>query len=228
MSGSRYTLVMAIVLVLLTGFIQESRAERAYISDTFKVTFRTGPGPTNRIVAMLSSGQPVEVLETQGDWTRIQTRTGGQEPTEGWVLTRYLISRPPWKMQAEALRVENDRFKERVVVLQEKLRDTEKMQEELTAKLNETTRNLDKMKAEYQALEEGSAEYLELKKSFEESQAKLKLARAEFDSLNQAYEKLQYSERNTWFAIGAGILLFGLIFGMILGRREKKRRPRLY
>jgi SH3 domain protein len=219
---------MAIVLVVLTGFSQESRAERAYISDTFKITFRTGPGPTNRIVAMLSSGQPVEVLETQGDWTRIQTRTAGQEPTEGWVLTRYLISRPPWKMQAEALRVENDRFKERVVVLQEKLRDTEKMQEELTAKLNETTRNLDKLKAEYQALEEGSAEYLELKKSFEESQAKLKLAREEFESLNQAYEKLQYSERNTWFAIGAGILLFGLIFGMILGRREKKRRPRLY
>jgi SH3 domain protein len=131
-------------------------------------------------------------------------------------------------MQAQALRAENERFKERVVVLQEKLRDTEKMQEELTAKLNETTRDLDQLQADYKALEQGSAEFLELQRNFEATQAKLKLAREEFAALNEQYKQLRYSERNTWFAIGAGILLFGLVFGMILGRREKKRRARLY
>jgi SH3 domain protein len=228
MSVFRYSFVTAVVLMIFFGFVQESRSETAYISDSFKITFRTGPAPTHRIITMLESGQPVEVLEAQDDWSRVRVGGSGADAREGWVLSRYLITRRPWRMQAQALRAENERFKERVVVLQEKLRDTEKMQEELTAKLNETTRDLDQLQADYKALEQGSAEFLELQRNFEATQAKLKLAREEFAALNEQYKQLRYSERNTWFAIGAGILLFGLVFGMILGRREKKRRARLY
>lgn len=228
MRAKRYLFLTAVVWVVLLGFIQVTWAETAYVSDSFKITFRSGPGATHRIISMLSSGQALEVLERGDEWARVRLGANTDSPQEGWVMTRYLIDRRPWEMQAEAYRAETGRLKERIVVLQEKLKDTEKMQEELTAKLNETTRGLDQVQAEYAALKEGSAEYLALKNKHEETLAKLKTARDDYAALNEDYKKLSYSERNTWFAIGAGILVFGLVFGMILGRREKKRRARLY
>ena len=59
----------------LTG--QWSWAEKAYVTDSLKVTFRTGPSTENKIVSMLSSGQPVEVLESQEKWTHVRLLGNG-------------------------------------------------------------------------------------------------------------------------------------------------------
>ena len=42
--------------------------------------------------------------------------------------------------------------------------------------------------------------------------------------LGEENQSLRSSERNKWFAIGALVLLCGLVFGMIVGRQQKKRR----
>jgi len=42
------------------------------VTDSFKVTLRTGPSSENKIIAMPSSGQPVKVLDSRGNWSHLR------------------------------------------------------------------------------------------------------------------------------------------------------------
>lgn len=220
--------IMFSVLLATCLISQWSWAEQAYVTDDLKITFRSGPGTQHRIISMLSSGQRVEVLELQEDWSHIRLQGTTPNAQEGWVLSRYLISRQPWEMQAAGLLQQNTRLNEQVKALQGSLGEMKLLKEELTVKLNETSGALDKLNKEYQDLEQGSAEYLKLKKTLDDTRSKLNRIENDFSMLNEEYKKIKYSERNIWFATGAGILVFGLLIGIVLGRREKKRKQRLY
>ncbi len=222
------TCIMFTVLLVTCLISQWSWAEQAYVTDNLKITFRSGPGTQHRIISMLSSGQRVEVLELQEDWSHIRHQGNTPNAQEGWVLSQYLISRQPWEMQAAGLRQQNTRLSEQVKALQGSLGDMKRLKEELTVKLNETSGALDRLNKEYQDLEQGSAEYLKLKKTLDDTRSKLNRVEKDFGVLNEEYKKIKYSERNIWFATGAGILVFGLLFGIVLGRREKKRKQRFY
>jgi SH3 domain protein len=207
---------------------QPSWAERAYVTDTFEVTFRSGPSTQNKIMSLLSSGQPVTVLERQGDWSRIRPLGKDEESEEGWVMSRYLISRQPWELQAAELRKANSHMQGQVKTLKEKLEETESVNNELTAKLDETSRVLKQLGKDHRALKQGAAQYLQLAKTHKETEAKLGQMRQGFEELHEKYQRLRYSERNVWFATGAGILLAGVGVGIIIGRREKRRRSSYY
>jgi len=223
----RLGIIFTIVLgICITG--QWSRAEQAYVTDILKITLRTGPSTGNKIIGMLSSGNLVDLLGAEGDWSHIRTRGAGNNAKEGWVLSRYLTSRQPAMIQIDAFQKENTRLKEQMVILQQKLQETDRLNGELTEKLNGTTKALDKMDSDYKELKQGSAEYLKLKEAFAIVESKLKKARQEFGALDESYKKIKYSERNIWFATGAAILLIGIICGNVLGRREKRRKPRYY
>lgn len=219
---------MFAVLLAICLISQWSWAEQAYVTDDLKITFRSGPGTQHRIISMLSSGQRVEVLELQEDWSHIRLQGTTPNTQVGWVLSRYLISRQPWEMQAAGLLQQNTRLNEQVKALQGSLGEMKLLKEELTVKLHETSGALDKLNKEYQDLEQGSAEYLKLKKTLDDTKSKLNRIDNDFSMLNEEYKKIKYSERNIWFATGAGILVFGLLIGIVLGRREKKRKQRLY
>lgn len=201
-------------------------AQPAYVTDTFKITFRSGPGTQHKIISMLNSGQPVEILESQDEWSQVRVATSGAEPQEGWVLSQYLIQRQPWQTQAEVLTAGNSRLKDQVKTLREQVAALEQNSRDLSQKLGETTRNLETVTSDYRTLEQGSAEYLQVKNKLDAAVGRLQKVEADYAALDDTYKKLKYSERNTWFAIGAGILLFGVLFGMILGRREKRHRPK--
>jgi SH3 domain protein len=211
-------------VVLFSGAL--NAAQPAYVTDTFKITFRSGPGTQHKIISMLSSAQPVEILETQEEWSRVQVANAGAEPMEGWVLSQYLIQRQPWQMQTEALTAGMSRLKDQVKTLREQVSVLEQNNRDLSQKLGEKTRNLEAVTSDYRTLEQGSAEYLQVKKKLDAAVGRLQQVEADYAVLDDTYKKLKYSQRNTWFAIGAGILLFGILFGMILGRREKRHRPR--
>ena len=201
-------------------------AQPAYVTDTFKITFRSGPGTQHKIISMLSSAQAVEILESQEEWSRVRVAASGAEPLEGWVLSQYLMERQPWQAQTEALTAAMSRLKDQAKTLREQVAALEQNNRDLSRKLGETTRSLETVTADYRTLEQGSAEYLQVKKKLDAAVGRLQQVEADYAILDDTYKKLKYSERNTWFAIGAGILLFGLLFGMILGRREKRHRPK--
>lgn len=218
-------IITVVFAICMTG--QWSWAEQAYVTDNLRITLRTGPSTANKIIGILSSGNLVDLLGSEGDWSHIRAGAG-DNAKEGWVLSRYLTTRQPAVIQVDTFQKENTRLKEQMVILQEKLQDLERLNAELTNKLNATTKALDNLDLDYKELKQGSAEYFKLKKAFADTQSKLKKARQDFGLLNERYKKIKYSERNIWFATGAAILLIGLICGIVLGRREKRRKPRYY
>ncbi|PLR78035.1 N-acetylmuramoyl-L-alanine amidase [Bacillus sp. V3-13] len=74
---------------------QESSAEEvSATSGTGTVTtdglrLRKGPGTEFQVVAVLSSGQTVDILETNENWTKIKAPDG-----EGWISKEYLAAAP--------------------------------------------------------------------------------------------------------------------------------------
>ena len=77
-------------------------ATTAYVTDQMEVTLRNGTSTGHRILRMLPSGVPLEVLETDSDsgYTRVRSPSG----QEGWVLSRYLQNEPVARDQLKAAR----------------------------------------------------------------------------------------------------------------------------
>ena len=109
--------VLRLMIPMILGLclmVQTSWAKMAYVTDWFRISLRRGPSIENKILKFLPSGLPVEVLESQDGWNRVRLMEGDQGALEGWVLSRYLVTRLPWEDQARSLREENTRLKEKI------------------------------------------------------------------------------------------------------------------
>ncbi len=185
----RLQLILGVILGLcLIG--QSSLAEETYVTDSFKVTLRTGPSIENKVIGMLPSGQPVEVLDSDGDWSYVRLLGPGARNKEGWMLSRFLVNRPPWEMQTKSLKEENIQLKEKLSHIEKKLSEA--------------------------ADREGVTRHA------------LESAQKEVQRFAEENQKLRSSQKNYSFAMGALVLLFGLMIGLVIGRQQKKRRSSLY
>jgi len=189
----RFRLIIPIALGL-SIIAQASWAAKAYVTDSFRISLRRGPSIENKILKFLPSGMPVEVLESQEGWSRVQPLEPRQRSLKGWVLSRYLITRLPWETQARSLEQENIQLKEKLARIEEEREETLKWK---------------------------VADYLELKAAHE-------IAQETVQTLTRENENLRSSQRNKWFAMGALVLLCGLMIGLVIGGKEKKRRSNIY
>ncbi len=206
------------VCFLLVG--QTCFGAQAYVTDTFRISLRRGPSIENKILKFLPSGLPVEVLESEEGWSHVAPLGPEEDNIRGWVLSRYLITRPPWETQAKALKEEN-------ISLVEKLAQIEKEHEATLIGRNEASENLEvnrealqKLQKEYETLKQGAAEFLKLEAAY-------KALEKTSEEIMDENERLKSSEARKWFTIGALVLLFGLLLGLLFGR-QKRRRSSLY
>ena len=85
----------AFVLLLLTAPLLATPlvavAEQAYITDKFIIKVYSLQNETGLVVDNLTSGTPVEILSTDGNYARIKTQDG----KTGWLNTKYLNKQVP-------------------------------------------------------------------------------------------------------------------------------------
>jgi SH3 domain protein len=214
-----------LILLLLTGAMflvrQPCWAARAYLTDSFEVTLRTGPSTQNKIINMLSSGQPVEVSESQGDWSLVHLSDGTKE---GWVLSRYLITRLPWSLQAKLLKEENTSLQSKLAQAESTLSEAQRQRGELASDLDKKKKLLEQTQANYETLKQGAEGFLKLRKINDMNEASLKAARAELEKLRAEREEWRSSRMIQWFATGALVLLCGLLVGIMVGRQQRRRK----
>lgn len=215
--------ILAIILVLCLMW-QSSWATNAYITDSLKVTLRTGPSTENKIIAVLYSGQIVEVLNSEGDWSYVRLLEGGMSEKEGWMLSQYLITRQPWELIVKSLKKENTLLKEN----EKKLTQALNQQKDLRIKLQDNTEAFNKLKKEYESLSKGSTGYLKLKEKYDKAQSILETAQKDVQRLTEENKKLESLQSHKWFLTGALVLLSGLIIGLLIGRKQKKRKKPFY
>ena len=201
---------------------------KAYVSDSFEITLRTGPSVENKIITLLRSDQPVEVLGSQDNWTHVRVLELGQDNIEGWVMSRYLITRQPWGVLARSLKNDNASLKEELLRIENEWKEGVRREKKISGELKKNRTSLNKLQKKYEDLKLGAADYLKIKAEFEAAAAELERTQKTVHRLSKENESLRTSQRNKWFGLGALVLLSGLMIGLVIGRQQKKRKSLLY
>lgn len=216
--------IIVTMILSLCMLGQASWASNAYVSDFFKITLRTGPSNENKIIAMLPSGEPVEVLESNGDWSHIRLPERREGINEGWVLSRYLSTTVPWERQYNALKRKYDSLRETLPQVEQKLKEALAREKDLSIQLRDTTKGLKTVEKEYTSLRKGASEYLTLRDVHDKTESSLKQAQHDVLKLTEENKVLKYSNAIKWFLAGSLVLLFGLLIGLAVGQKQKKYR----
>ncbi|MDY0311889.1 MAG: TIGR04211 family SH3 domain-containing protein [Desulfobacterales bacterium] len=197
-------------MVLLAVMCTTALAESFYVNDVVKVTLRSGPGYDHKILAVLNSGDPVELVERGKDWSRVRVPDG----PEGWMATRLLTQNEPNTLKIKRL--------------------------EARLAAGETHPDMPALETENKRLEAALAEArLELAAARQaNSGAEGQTATADNGALADAKARIQALETRLaecqdqladqtlavgwrWFLAGAGVLLVGMLIGLKIQRRHR-------
>lgn len=203
-------------------------AEKAYVNNPTKITLRRGPSIKDKILAMLQENEPVEILNSQEGWSHVRLLTPKWKNKEGWVVSGFLVSHVPWEIQVGSLKKEKARLKEKLAKIETELKALSSAREERTGKLKENRMAFDEIQNKYQTLKKEASGFLKLKKEYQIAKTKMQDVLATTEKLTKENSDLKVSRRNTSFLTGAVVMLVGLIFGLVLGRRQQKRKSSYY
>jgi SH3 domain protein len=211
------------VCLLFTAMVGAA-AETRYVSDELQITLRSGQSTQHQILRMITSGTPLEVMETNDEtgYTHVRTIQG----VDGWILTRYLMDHPSAQDQLANAQKKMARLQEDNKNLQAKLNavsgdktslDKEKV--ELLAKNDQLGKELDHIRTTA-----ASALAIESEKNRLADEAqKLK---TELQAVQQENLSLKDHSNREWFVRGAGVVIVGILLGLILPRIRFRSRSR--
>ena len=222
---NKFQILRNISIVSLAMFLSSAAfAQSAWVSDVFEVTLRTGPTTSNAIQLMVESGTELEILERdeEGGYTRV--RTGGG--TEGWVLSRYLMTEPSAREQLATLTQQ----------LTSAAADGSSLESQLAAirgEYNDATRQIASLEREKAGVE---TELAEIKRTAantlsidtQNKSLQQQLTDTEINVSVLEEEKAQLTSQTTrnWFITGSLVLLGGILLGLILPRMRFQKKSR--
>lgn len=218
------TLLAAVVLCLVSGLALAQSNDR-WISDQFEVTLRTGKSTEQSIIKLLPSGTRVTVLEqdVESGYTKVRTQDG----TEGWLLTRYLISSPTTRQQIPALQTQLRNSEETKLQLQARIAELEKEQRNLQTQITRAETSSRGLQQQLDDIRKVSSETIQLHDQNKQLKQKLSDDERRIDELESENRKLSIKTTREWFIVGAGVLFFGLILGLIIPRMSGQRKSRI-
>lgn len=206
---------IVLLFVLFSGVVW---AETMYVSDTIKIMLRTGPGVDHKIIAMIRSGEEVEVIEPDEKWTRVRLPSG----KEGWILSRFLTSKQPSRILLERLKENHKALSLQVASLLEENTKLKKENRRFGLKLAENEEILARVSKSYETLKTESAEFLELKSNYERTASQLANQTEKLKKTEEELTKLLLHQNIKWFLSGAGVLVAGFILGFSAKRQRRK------
>lgn len=189
-----------------------------YVTDMVPIPMRSENriqnNPSN-LIKMLNSGTKLEILATKDSWTKVKF-----ENTTGWMISRYLTSNTPARVQLEVLQRNNSHLSKQ----NEKDTILENLLANLKTKNTKLSIQVGKLKSEKEHIQQTYQDSLKL----EHENKKLKA------EVLQLQVELQLSENNSsigqdisfrnWFIVGALVLFFGFMVGFVFQKRTNNRR----
>jgi len=211
---------LLLALPLLAPLTSTAETTR-YVSDELEITMRTGQGVKFGIRKMLLSGTKLNVIETDpAGYTKVRTSKG----VTGWVLTRYLSNTPSSRNQLAAseqkvvnLELELAKYKEEIQALSSQ--NTSSGTENLS--LKETSQRLSK---ELDDLRKTASNAVALNNENRQLKEKLQQIDNHIQSLTIENSSLKDSDAKNWFLVGAAVLFFGLLLGLIVPRLRMQKK----
>ncbi len=207
--------------IILMCFSANGFAESMYVTDQLKLTLRSGPSTEHKILAVVESGQKVEMLEPGDDWSLVRNANG----KERYVLSRYLKSEPTHNIRLEQLQSKHKALMQQSATLLEENTRFRSENKKLTSTLDKNEKALQKLRLDYDKLKAGSAEYIELKEKYKTASGQLAEQTKRADTLDEELRSVEINQYIKWFLAGSGVLLVGFIVGF--SARRQRRRPSL-
>lgn len=188
-------------------------AETGYATDSLPVPIRRGTSTEHKILRMVPSGTPLQILETDEaeGYSKIRTPEG----TVGWILTRYLMDQPPPRQLAAQLQSQVNNLEEKNRVLKDK-----------ADALDTTSASLTRCSEELSEIQRTAAQALSIERENRNLQQEAAQAREQADYFQQENTLLRDESKRNWFITGASVglggVLLGLIMPFILRRRQRR------
>ena len=209
---------LALVLIFLAS---SANAETfVYITDQVDIPIRSEKSLGNTIIRLLPSGTKLSVLQiTEDGWTEVK-----YENTIGWISSRYLSN----TMSArEELQQANTVINESQLLITKHETELEELNKQLL-KLNNENKALviksSKLEAEKNHIEQIYQDALKLEHENEKlNQEQLQLKTELQLAQNNSQIEQDTSQRN-WFIVGALVLFFGIVIGIIMPKMLNRRR----
>ncbi len=204
-------LAAALVVATSTAF-----GATRYVTHELRISVRTGAGTQYRIVEVIGSGTRLETLETSGEWTRVRTADG----ETGWVRSQYLTEQPIAADRLDTVRSDLQDANERISELEDALAQSRTDNEAARERIETLTSEKESLAARLEEAERG----LELSDENQRLRERTDELEQRVESLRAETEELAERSRREWFMIGAGVLLGGILFGIVVTRIPWRRR----
>lgn len=214
----RASLVIGICLTWATAVWG---GQAGYVSDTVEITVRTSPGMDRKIFEMIRSGQPLEILATQDDWTQIRLPSG----REGWVLSRFVTTEAPAAVRLAELEKTHQRVLSQAQAPLQEIARLEGENQHLNEVLAETRQAMMQLEAAAAARKVDPEAPSGVQAAYKRATTQLAQQRQRIIELEKEQARISSNGLLKWFLAGAGVLLAGFLLGSI--SRSKRRRSSL-
>lgn len=213
--------LILLILLLVPDWV---RASQLYVTDEFQITMRTGPSLQNKVISMLNSGTPLEVLDESSDWFQIRTSDG----KEGWVLKQYTIQRIPRAAMVQQLEKRVNELQDRAKSNEQKAAVLDQENTKLQSRLQEVQQELEELHQKYQTLQQDSGNIEGIKMELLRTSNALESDREQLSQLRQEYQELRSRKNLHWFLAGGGAMGMTTLIGFFLGRIQRKKSKKFY
>ncbi len=209
------------LLLLLCLFSASVYGQTMYVSDVLKLTLRSGPSIENKILAVIDSGQMMEIVEFGDEWSQVQLPNG----KEGWVLSRYLTPNETNNIKLQRLETKHKNLMVQAAELLEENNRLKAENKKLSTAFEADQKQLVKVRTDYETLKTEASEFLTLKTRYKRAASQLAEQTAKAQKLEEQLSRLGMNTYIKWFLAGSGVLIVGFIIGF--SSKRQRRRPAL-
>ena len=218
MNAKRTAALLALVLAPLIV-----QAESAWVTDQFEITLRSGPSTSNEIRLMVRSGTELEVLQRDDENGYTQVPTSGG--TEGWVLSRYLMTEPSAREQLTNLTGQLSSATSRGSTLNQQLGAVRSEYDNAQQRIRTLEQEKADLEAELAEIQRTAANVLSINQQNKDLNRQLSDAGIRIDMLEQENRELGSQTNRYWFMSGGLVLVVGMILGLTLFFRRFLSQP---
>ena len=196
-----------------------------YVTDTLEVPVRSGAGRDYRIINLLRSGTPVEVLDiNEKGWAHIRYEWKGKLRT-AWIPSSLLANEPPAAVKLEAAQKRLEAQTVRIQRMEEELNNVRREYDRLKSQLAEGQKRLLTLTRENEHLRQLAGKDLDLDRENQKLRQQIKKLEEENRILNDQVNNSDDVVKRRWFLTGAAVLAAGFLLGFLLrvstgGRRR--------
>lgn len=197
-------------------------AKTMFITDRIEVGVRSGIGIEQKFVASAKTGDRVEVLEGDQNWTKVKLSNGAV----GWVATRFLVDQVKSAQAADPKSLEE--LKSLKEINQNLIRQQAHQKREQEKQLKEIEEGKKVINVLQQERHQRLAPELnQLKAHNDQLEKQINELKQQAASSQQKEKNQRLNEQIWWFLTGSGVLFIGLILGW-LARRTRKKTAKYY